>query len=209
MENTRKITKRVKVSYVSDDGFVFGFSPIEDTLTITETPTGYEARYLVQDDDAQSPDESSDDASRGAIFLVHYHRDFFVKNDKYIVEDDLRRWYQGEAIDQERNYWIFPVAAYIHSGVRLSLGSGRQFPDYQWDVSHVGALLVLKEEWETEEDARKAAQALIEEWNSTLSGDVYGIVKETFDKDKQPLENDHVWGYVGHKYALESLKNDI
>jgi len=37
--------------------------------------------------------------------------------------------------------FIFPVAAYIHSGIALSLGSGSHFPDQQWDVVRKAARL--------------------------------------------------------------------
>ena len=35
------------------------------------------------------------------IFLIHYHRDLEVKNDKIITSEDLESWYNGEKIEQE------------------------------------------------------------------------------------------------------------
>ncbi len=112
-------------------------------------------------------------------------------------------------IPQAAKYWIFPVAAYIHSGIALSLGSGRNFPDYQWDVSHVGAVLIAKEEWPEEAKAREYAAGLIETWNQYLSGDVYGITRETYDKDRAQVDQDSVWGFFGYKWAMEALKTEI
>jgi hypothetical protein len=40
----------------------------------------------------------------------------------------------GEFKFREGVVW-FPVAAYIHSGIALSLGSGAHFPDRRWDVT--------------------------------------------------------------------------
>ena len=197
-----------------DNNFEYTFEPVEDSMTITETAEGFEARYLVQDIDAQLPEDYTDDAESGAIFLVHYHRQFFIENKKYIAEDDLRDFYQGQKIEQQKDFWIFPVSAYIHGGVALSLlpGNWNPFDAQGWDTSHVGAVLVSKKaekKWRLSKNAYKAAESLIERWNQCLSGDVYGIVKETYDKDKNQIDQDAVWGFYGYKYALEALKTEI
>ncbi|MCI0560521.1 MAG: hypothetical protein MN733_18700, partial [Nitrososphaera sp.] len=150
-----KTIKRIR--YVAEDGFEYRFEPIPDTLTATPTKSGFEARYLTLDNDPMSPDENGDDG----LFLVHYHRHFDVRRDNIVTENDVRQWYNAEPILQEADYHIFPVAAYIHSGVVLSLGEGRQFPDYQWDVSHVGALFASKKEWPDATKAYVAAESLI------------------------------------------------
>ena len=100
---------------------------------------------ICQDDSPMSPDEWLDEN-----FLVHYHRDCWIEN-KAVEKGEIADWYRGENESIEKKYWIWPVAAYIHGGVSLSIGSGSHFPDYNWDVSHVGAVLVkrrkgLKEE---------------------------------------------------------------
>ena len=200
--------------YTDENGqeFELTFNAIENTLSIKPIESGFEARYLVKDDDPIALSEMSDDADRGTIFLVHYHRDFCIENKQYIEKDDLRRFYQGEKIDQQKKFWIFPVAAYIHSGVALSLGNGQHFPDYSWDVSHVGAILVNKKaekSWRFNKKALQVAEYLLEEWNQYLAGDVYGIVKDTYDKDKKLINNDAVWGFYGQQYALEALQTDI
>lgn len=146
------------------------------------TETVYEEKYkgltikIYPDDSANSPDEGGGD---DGLFLVHFHRDCQIEREKIITEDDLRRWYQGEEIDQEKQYHIFAVEAYIHSGVVLALANDqRYFPDRQWDVSHVGAVLASKNEWSMRKAAKNAARGLIETWNAYLSGDVYGYVIE-------------------------------
>lgn len=50
---------------------------------------------------------------------------------------------------------------------------------------------------------------MVEEWNQCLSGDVYGIIKETYDKDKNQVDQESVWGFYGYDYAIEALKNEI
>ena len=200
------ITKHSKVWYTNEDGFEFRFEPLDGTLTIMKRPFGFEARYLVHDEDPISPNHYDDTK----LFLVHYHRDFHVTNDPIIREDDVRRWYRDEGeIEQARTYHFFPVAAYIHSGVVLSLGDGRHFPDARWDVSRVGVVLASKAKWPDEAKARTSAESLITEWNSYLSGDVYCLVKETYDQAKRPKDWDIVGGYVGAESAKQSLKTEI
>ncbi len=82
--------------YVSEDGFAFTFQPVEDTVTITKTENGYEARYLVQDDNAMSPDEDGDEG----LFLVGYHRDFTVDRG----QQQLIRIFKEEDFKKDNGY---------------------------------------------------------------------------------------------------------
>jgi hypothetical protein len=203
--------KKRTVYFDSEAGFTFTFEPVEDSIKIKNVKTGYEARYLVQDEDARSPDEDSDDN----LFLVGYHRDFTVERDKIITKNQAVALFRNDKEDEDYRqdladkYHLFGLEAYIHSGVVLSLSHEGNFPDRQWDVSQLGLVLVAKEEWPDEKEARKAALSLIETWNQYLSGDVYGIVKETYNKKKEQLDHDSCWGYFGHEYALEALQADI
>lgn len=258
--------KEVK-HYISEDGFEFTFKPVEDTVTISKTETGFEARYLVRDNDTISPDEDGDDG----LFLVGYHRDFTVDRGqrqlvKIFKEEDFKKdnGYNGrvyadgygwkskkeaqkaglinkevrrgnyvpgiskelaqaianngkyedgsvndEAKDYTKKYHIFGLEAYIHGGVALALSNEGNFCDRRWDVSQLGLVFVSKAEWKTREKAREAARGLIETWNQYLIGDVYGIVKETYDKDKEQLDHEACWGFYGEEYALKALKTDI
>lgn len=186
-------------------GFEYVFEPIDDTIIALETETGFEIKYLCFDETPISPDDWAD----GSLFLVHYHRDFHIEN-KIITKYILRQWYQDTTEPEEtKDFWVFPVAAYIHSGVVLSLGSGKHFPDYQWDVSRVGAVLASRKEFETKEKAQKAAKSLIKDWNCYLSSDVYCLVKENYDKNKKQIDYDVVGGYYGYKNAKECLTTEI
>lgn len=131
------------------------------------------------DMDPQSPDTWGDDG----LFLVGYHRDFTVYRDKVVTEDQCRALLSGDYEDVDKNtikelkkiYHIFPLEAYIHSGVALYLANECQV-DRAWDVSLLGAVFVSRQEWKTREKAEKAARGLIETWNDCLSGNVYGYV---------------------------------
>jgi hypothetical protein len=195
------IHKRTR--YEDDEGFSYTFEPIEDTIKITETEGGFEVRYLVQDDNSESPDDWGDDN----LFLVNYHRNFWIARDQIITKDQVVSWYREEGqIPQLEIYWIFSLSMFSHSGVWLYLGHTTPVCDPGgWDTSHVGIVLVAKEEWPELEKATEAARGLVESWNRYLSGDVYGCVKETFTKDKETIDHESCWGFYGKQYALEEL----
>jgi len=164
-----------------------------------------------QDSLSDSPDSWDDDQ----LFLVYHHRQFTINRkgfdphqinehllakepnkENYLDSDEFEMDFNdyAESINLEyNNYWIFPVDAYIHSGVHLSLANARTYPDRSFDVSTTGYCLVKKELQENVEDAYVLAESLIESWNNYLSGEIYGFIikklntiysisKEKFDK---------------------------
>jgi hypothetical protein len=214
----KKITTTVYKD--EDNEFEYTFEPIEDSVSIEKTPEGYKVKYLVQDDNPMSPNEWDNDEA----FLVHYHRQFWIEH-KDIEENDLADYFTNEEIDKDHylnDYYVFLVSAYIHSGVALRLGVRafqRQLPQghYEFDVSCCGAVLVKKKEFgsggvefeHSEEEAERIAQSIVDEWNVYLSGDVYGCIAESFDKEKNSVDHDSCWGFYGYDYAMESLKNEF
>lgn len=104
----------------------------------------------------------------------------------------------------EEDAFVFPVAAYIHSGIALSLGSGSHFPDQQWDVTRGDAWLWTNKKrfcelcgeknwmhvldngkWrpaknrdEFEKYLRGQAESLLAEWQKWNDGEVYGFRTE-------------------------------
>jgi len=216
------IKKTTITRYENEDGFEFTFEPAEDSLTIIKTKEGFEARYLVHDDElTRGPDENGDNG----LFLVHYHKDFEIRRDKIITQNDAKNWYRRtfedyayedesgkevipSNIPQAVDYFIYPVTAYIHSGVALYLGNTTHpFDSQGWDTSHVGLVLASKKEFKDEDEAEKAAKGLIKTWNCYLSGDIWGCVRETYDKKKEQVDQESCWGYYGYEYALEELKS--
>jgi len=220
------IKKVVSTRFIDDvEGLTYQWEPVNDEVTIIKSGKGknakYKAGYLVQDDDPINPAENEDDN----LFLVHYHRDFDVRRDKIITEDDARNWYREEFDDYKNDpddesevgkfplaetYWIFPVSALIHSGVWLSIGNSTHPCDSGgWDTSHVGLVLVSKSEWPDEDKALEAAKGHVTYWNKYLSGDVYGIVVETYDYEKNQIEEDSCWGYYGYEDTKQELKSQL
>ena len=207
------IKKHTTVKYIDDvEGFAYTFEPVDGSLTIKKTKTGYEARYLVQDENPTAPDEWGNDD----LFLVAYHPDFTVESkliDKQQAQnllkpaDELDGWEMDFVKEWKAKYHIFGLEAYIHSGVWLALSHQGNFPDRRWDVSQLGLVFVAKAYLPNYSKAQISAKCLLDEWNKYLSGDVYGCVKETFNKKKTQLDQESVWGFYGHSYALECLKS--
>jgi hypothetical protein len=208
---------------------------------------GYKIKVR-QDEDYESPNDWGDED----LFLVYNHRQFTVKRDGFDpndiydylelqskinsligldetqeeLEDNLKGYF-----DYESEYWVFPVEAYIHSGVSLSLFSGTK--QCRWDSSVSGYILASKEEFEDLETATNGAEGLIKTWNQYLSGDVWGYIieksntvysisKEKFDRllfenDLSTLESefdiennwtevDSCWGFYGEDAAIDEAK---
>ncbi len=152
---------------------------------------------ISQDNYPSSPDDWGNDE----VFLVYDHRDFCVKRKSFSPRDI----FENGKLFQD-NYHMFVVNAYIHSGISLSLGRKYLFND-RWDVSTTGYAVVkrVKGHTWTREKAREAAEDLIEEWNTYLSGDVwrYNIEGECED------ECSGFYGDEGIEQAISEAKSSI
>jgi hypothetical protein len=166
----------------------------------------YELR-IVQDEDAEDPDRASDECAFMVLSDGMRRRHFnnpitpqgwtmeraaivggFMRPDG---DDD------SEANPEDRaRYAVFPLYAY-NSGIALSLGRG-----YPWDSGRCGYVVVDKTETP---DARKYAEAYVEQWNQFLSGDVWGYIiesVETCDLGHEHREHvDSCFGFYGREYA--------
>lgn len=159
--------------------------------TTIKLPNGFSVK-IERDEMAENPSQWGDTG----LFLVANHRQCWIPEpgEKRIPEN------AKELVDKyKKTHWIFPLEAYIHSGVRLALSNEGNFPDRQWDVSQLGCVFVAKEEWRLSKSARKAAYALIEEWNQYLSGDVH--CWQILDKEEQVVES--CGGFYGFEYAKQ------
>ena len=124
-----------------------------------------------------------------------------------VVEIEDEDGYGTGEYRPEEDAFLFPVAAYIHSGIVLSLGNGSHFPDWQWDVTREAAWmwtnkkrfceLCSEQNWmhvydektrawrpakdrdEFKEYLRGAAESLLREWQMWNDGEVYGYRTET------------------------------
>ena len=174
------------------------------------TPFAMQGRFSVrleQDDNARSPQEDGDHG----LFLVAKHRQFFVAPPESEKNFEIQ-----EVLDaHKKTHHVFPLEAYIHSGVALALSGEGNFPDRQWDVSQLGLVFVSKAEWPAPAAARKAALGYVATWNQYLSGDVYGYVvaeHETAGDPQSAIIDDHVescWGYYGEEHAKAEGKQAL
>ena len=163
--------------------------------------------YLIkQDSFAENPDIDSDD-----LFLVYDHRDFCVER-KEFYPPEINDYLNGDTDYDFSNFWIFPVYAYIHSGVNLSLSHNGD----KWDTSMRGYVLVNKNIREdfNEELAKNYAEDLIKEWNMYLSGDVYELEIYKFDTcdhcgHKEETLIQFITGIYGYDEAEQLAKEYI
>ena len=107
----------------------------------------------------------------------------------------------------EEDTFVFPVAAYIHGRIVLSLGNGSYFPDQEWDVTRNAAWMwtnkkrfcqlcgeqnwmhvydresrtwcLAKDRDEFMQYLRKEAEDLLNVWQMWNDGEVYGYRTET------------------------------
>lgn len=110
------------------------------------------------------------------------------------------------------NVYAFPVYAYVHSGVALSLSRAVTALDPQgWDSGQSGWIYMPRDKAQSEEDAFVWCSNQIAEFEAYLNGAVYGYtiyrVPEDADPDVVEIdaceELDSCWGYYGYDW-LES-----
>jgi adenine specific DNA methylase Mod len=92
---------------------------------------GYRIK-IRQDDSCESPNDWGNED----LFLVYDHRQFYVERKGFglrsiyeFLHTDEKELWEGH---KYHNYWIFPVDAYIHSGVHISLANTKDYPDRRW-----------------------------------------------------------------------------
>lgn len=162
----------------------------------TEIYKGIEIK-IMYDEDYESPNEWGDDE----VFLVYDHRELEIKVKGFNPDDifetmmNKRKTFAG--------YYYFPVFAYIHGGVSLSLSKNSYPFTCPWDTSFKGFSLVKREKGRyTRDKAYKEAENLISTWNQCLSGEVFGYTSEYGS----------CWGYYGREsipYMISVAKGEI
>ena len=172
---------------------------------------------IIQDQAQEAPNywDSKD------LFLVYQHRNFNVEREGFYLQNinlhlslsktikdypELGVERMKEINDElstipnySKDYYIFPVEAYIHSVVSLSLFNGKQ--GCMFDSSVTGFILVARAIIDDDsEQAKLYAEGLIENWNSYLSGDVYGYVI---------YENDPIYTISKNKFKRLLFETDL
>ena len=186
-----------------DDGFTFPIEPIADTVSITKTPDGFEARYLAQEDDPPDPREWDN-----LGMMVCFHRRYNL-GDKIFKTPEAFEEYRNDPTNKANIVEILPLYLYDHSGLSMSTGD---FND-RWDSGQVGWIYTTKYQLDKSgtnpADAKRILQGEVENYDQYLRGDCYILVKVTYHKDKKQADLDTVGGYYGYDDSLAALKTDI
>jgi hypothetical protein len=170
---------------------------------------------IQQDPDPISPKERNDEAA----FLVYGHRQFTVNGPGREKAEDVHK----AKAEWEKTHHVYPVYAYIHSGVFLKLNTDEGLPDRQWDVSMAGYCLISRDTSNIPEPL-KLAEGIVSDWNQYLSGDVWGYDMGLYELEKdsdgdpieerdyyrrhsKPVYEDSCWGFFGSEHALEETKH--
>lgn len=162
----------------------------------TEIYKGIEIK-IQYDEDYESPNDWGNDN----VFLVYDHRQFNVRVNGFAPEYIVKAMQNKEKTFD--GYYYFPVFAYIHSGISLSLCKNYYPFTCNFDTSFAGFALVKRGKgMYTRDKAYKAAESLISTWNKYLSGEVFGYTSEYGS----------CWGYYGTDsipYMIEEAKGEI
>ena len=200
------IKKIVKTEYINENGFSFEFEPIEDTLKIKKTAKGFEARYLTPDSDYDSPREWD---NLGEMICFH---------SKYTLGDkhDFKEPSEFEQHIKNKKVVILPLFLYDHSGIAISATREYPFND-RWDSMQVGYIYadyetIRKElgiKHVTKRVLGRVKKILLQEvkmYNDCLTGQVFGMVTEFYNKRKEKTTNDSVWGGYGKEELLKEME---
>lgn len=157
---------------------------------------------IYHDENAESPD----DCGNEDCFIIYSHRSFSVQVDGFDDEEINECWLKKENYKHSKfnnttkkyehsTYRIYPLFAYIHSGVALSIKRDYYPFTCNWDTSMSGFVLVkIQKAWTfRKSQSLKVAQSVVNEWNHYLSGEVYGYIT----KDKNNNDIDSCWGFYG------------
>jgi hypothetical protein len=171
---------------------------MNDNLIETISYRGHEIKVFYDLD----PDMPNDWVNNDQ-FIVYDHRDFTVKRDGFDPSDIFEHIQANPKAKLFKGYRIFPLYAYIHGDVALSLGRMTYPFTCGWDTSFKGFVLVKREKdtW-SQEDAYKVADSLVDTWNMYLRGEVYGYVSSVSS----------CWGFYGddgRKYMIREAKEEI
>jgi hypothetical protein len=202
-----------KVRYVDHEGFEYIFEPIAGTIKLKKTKDGYEARYLSVDTNPLDPFEN--DEGMGGFY---HWKGFGAEQLSEYCRALAYNPYTHEPNGEKENPDAVRIDKYEHSQVYYSIsGEGHEC---RWDTSHDWAvwlpnkcLLDDLKRFRTKATRRKRcvelARQACEVFNQWANGDVYVIVKEMYDKNKEYLDHDSVGGYYGFDEAVSALDTEI
>jgi hypothetical protein len=196
----------------------------------TETYRGFDIN-IYQDDDALDPRENFEPLGTMVCFHNNYnlgdkHNYTDAADAVYQILLDLG--YETEAMNENidgyasgefiERYWpkfeqlaiVLPLYLYDHSGITMST-SAFSCP---WDSGQVGFIYISKvnarKEYGrlTKKNLARVVEYMtgeVKEYDSYLTGDVYGYNVEPVDSNKSIDCDDSCWGFYGWEYAEKEM----
>lgn len=144
-----------------------------------------------------------------------YHRHDCVMFEDIMESVLTEMWRDPQYFPGDKDAQLLDV--YDHSGQHWSLSGGGM--QCQWDTARGAGVWVpdetLRHLLDTEcgvnreAQARKYCQQFLVQYNYIIAGEVYGIVIEQYEADGSPIDCDACWGYVGSKYAVETMRAEF
>lgn len=167
---------------------------------------------IIYDDDAQNPRKCFD-----TLCTILSSDDRFA--DVHIKSrEELEKWKSDNPIVLE-----FPLYAYEHSNVSLSISDDYPFND-KWDAGQIGIIVVTRNSMKDlmdysnltkkrAENLTKLVESEIEIFNDYLNGNVYGF--ELLETKKCNLNHEHYelidscWGFYGHDFETNGISDYV
>jgi len=131
---------------------------------------------------------------QGSLSLEH---DLTTQIDDYAKLSDYMN-----AVGEEMNSYMFPLAKYEHSAVSYYIG----LPTCPRDSGIIGIVTVDKNEWMTLECAEDYANAVMNELTEWANGECYYF---TTINNETGEEVDSCGGYIGYENVKESALENI
>lgn len=179
------------------------FEPVEDSIKIKKSKKGYKIRYLALDEPFDSPRDWDNFGT-----MVCFHNNYSLGDETNLNSDSFNSWeeLQEYLIKELKAVIVLPLSLYDHSGISMKVGSF----NCKWDSGQVGFIYCTKEEIKAEGISKKRAEEIlkaeVETYNQYLTGEVYTVVEECFDLDKNQIDYNCIGGYFGYEYALKELE---
>lgn len=157
---------------------------------------GYKIKVFI-DEDAENPGVDESDC-----FVIYDHSQFCTGTARF-KPFEVFETMQLEKPLHEKHYY-FPLYAYIHGGVSLSLSRNSYPFNDRWDTSFKGFIMVKQiKGWSwRREQSYKIAEYKLKEWNEYLQGEVYGYSSKAGS----------CWGFygdTGKELMIQEAKDEI
>lgn len=207
----------LELHVVDEDGmdianFNLMFDPVE--YAVEKTPEGYNVKYIAIDNEPESPRQCDNFGT-----MVCFHGKYNLGDENSYRGEMFDSW-DGlkSAIEENEDVGvILPLHLYDHSGLTMKTSP---FND-RWDSGQIGFIFVskdkIREEFSIEDKSADITDEILDSTKKILEGEValydyyltgavYRLVKEKFDKDRRWEICNIVGGYYGLDNAREGMK---